>query len=94
MSVCSLNYAFPHRATDFHGTFQELSSHSGAGRRLLFVLKKLEPYGCCRHLMKLTNRIAAFEKVQEIGSEGGQRPPERSYRTPYMFRISMGTLCL
>ena len=28
--------------------------------------------------MKLTNRIAAFQNVTYIGSEGGRRPSERS----------------
>ena len=42
------------------------------------VPKKNEPYLCYRQPMKLTNRIAAFEEVEEMGSEGGRRPSERS----------------
>jgi hypothetical protein len=44
--------------------------------------------------MKLTNRIAAFEKMQIAGSEGGRRPSERSDTILQMFYLSMATLCL
>ena len=40
-NVClSVRYTFPYRTTDFDETFQELSSHPGGGRRLLFSEKK------------------------------------------------------
>lgn len=42
--------------------------------------------------MKLTNRIAAFEKVKETGSEGGRRPSERSYTTLDMIHLPFATL--
>ena len=37
---------------------------------IYLVRKKNEPYPCYRQSMKLTNRIAAFEKVTGRGSEG------------------------
>ena len=43
-----------------------------------FFFEKNEPYRCCRQSMKLTNRIAAFEKSRGVDSEGGRRPSERS----------------
>ncbi len=43
-----------------------------------FFLKKSEPYGCYMQSKKLTNRIAAFQKIKMSDSEGGRRPSERS----------------
>jgi hypothetical protein len=56
--------------------------------------KKNESYACYKQSMKLTNRIAAFEKMQIAGSEGGRRPSERSDTILQMFYLSMATLCL
>ena len=44
--------------------------------------------------MKLTNRIAAFQKSKIPDSEGGRRPSERSYATIHVFRVSAAILCL
>ena len=35
--------------------------------------------------MKLTNRIAAFQNVRKIDSEGGRRPSERTSATMYIY---------
>lgn len=45
------------------------------------------PY--CRLSMQLTNRIAAYENIELIGSEGGQRPSERSSMIINMFDRSV-----
>ena len=46
---------------------------------------KNHPLTCYRQLIKLTNRIAAFQKLRIIDSEGGRRPFERSFTTIYTF---------
>ena len=61
---------------------------------IYFVPKKNKSYACYRQSMKLTNRIAAFEKMQIAGSEGGRRPSERSDTILQMFYLSVATLCL
>ncbi len=68
-----------------------LSAHT---RHLTCFAYLWEPGGCYGQPGKLTNGIAAFEKVTENGSEGGQRPSERSYTRPKMFQVSMATLWL
>ena len=38
-----------------------------------------QPCACYRQSMKLTNRIAAFQKIEKDGSEGDRRSSKRSY---------------
>ncbi len=51
-----------------------------------------QPYRCYRQPLKLTNGIAAFQRMQIAASEGGQRPSERSDTTPHVFHLPAAIL--
>ena len=50
---------------------------------IYLVRKKTNPTHATGKSMKLTNRIAAYENVKGVGSEGGQRPSEHTCATVY-----------
>jgi len=76
MFVCLfIRYAFKDHASKRNETFQKPWTYTGEGSDQLFP-EKIAPSFAYRRCMKLTNRIAAFEKLKIIDSEGSRRSSE------------------
>ena len=92
LSVCSL--CVPTPLDRMQRNFPERVTTSRERSTSTFFRKKNEPYRCYRQSIKLTNRIAAFQKSRKPDSEGGRRPSERSSATIHMIRVPVAMLCL
>ena len=90
LSVCSL--CIPTPLDGLQRNFPERVSTTRGRSTSTFFGKKNEPYRCYRQSMKLTNRIAAFQKSRKLDSEGGCRPSERSSATIHMIRVPVAML--
>ena len=74
--VCSLYVSTPYN--QMQRNFPQILNRPRGRSTSTFFSKKICHKNCYRRYMKLTNRISGFQKSRKIGSEGGQRPSERS----------------